>query len=251
MKGFEFEAPELISVGTQAMVERSDSLGLTWGLRPATVIALATATVTAKYDGDTEPIAMFSLVSGLYVGARVMAIKVPPSGNYILAFLDPGNGVAYLGANISTQGTVAATAAAETAVPSGSWDSEPIFRFPDNGVFEFHAAGGLVLTADGQVTQVSVRKGAGSTGGTYLWGDRQQLAQGLTGNITFNFTGYFANASGADVDSEMSLTIQKVAGGAGNVSLSGTAALTPLVLRVSQIGTLDSLASLAVDLISV
>jgi len=79
------EAPDLISTGTQAMVENANRLGLTWQLRPATVITVISPTlVMATYDGDTVPIGMVNLTAPLLVGARVMAMAVPPSGNFII-----------------------------------------------------------------------------------------------------------------------------------------------------------------------
>lgn len=244
---FEFEAPELFSAGTQAIVERASSLGLTWGLRPATIITVTAAMVTARYDGDAEAIAMSSLLPGLFVGARVMAIQVPPAGNYIFAFLDNGSGVYYIGANITTQGTVVTTPATETAVPSASWDSEPLFRFQGRGVFELHATGTYIQSADQQVINVSIRQGAATISGTLLWLQRAQAAQAFVAT-TFDFIGYFKNASTTDIYDNLSMTITKAAGVAGNVSLAGTTGIAPLTLRVAQIGTLDSLPSLAIDL---
>jgi hypothetical protein len=243
------EAPELISIGAQSIVDRADSLGLTWGWRPATIVSAVSGAITAVYDNDTEAIGMFSLVPGLYIGARVMVQKVPPSGNYIVGYLDPGNGVFNLGGNISTQGTLITTAGAEAAVPSAAWDSEPNLRFTHNGVFKFHAAGGWTQTADQQIIQVSVRQGSGSTSGTFLWASRFQAAQNFA-SCTFDFHGYFTNLSATDIVDQLSLTITKVAGAAGNVSLSGSAAVCPCVLSVELIGTLDSLPSLVVDLIT-
>lgn len=79
------EAPSLISTGTQALVENADRLGLTWQLRPATVVSIVSPTqVTATYDGDTIAIGMVNLIAPVRVGARVMAMAVPPSGNFII-----------------------------------------------------------------------------------------------------------------------------------------------------------------------
>jgi hypothetical protein len=245
----EQEAPELISVGTQTLVDRAGSLGLIWRLTPATIDNVIGG-VTATCDGDTESIGMFSLVPGLYVGARVMVQQVPPSGNYIVGYLDPGNSTFNFGGNISTQGTLITTAGAEAAVPSAAWDSEPSIRFPAHGVFKLHAAGGWIQTADQQLVAISVRKGSATTSGTFLWASRFQAAQNFAA-LTFDFHGYFVNRTSADVVSQLSLTISKVAGAAGNVSLSGSAAVSPCVLSVEQIGTLSSLPSLIGDLISI
>ena len=67
----------------KAIQDNAERLGLTWGLRPATVTSNADP-VMARYDGDGETIAMVSMIGVLNVGQRVYAIRVPPSGNYIV-----------------------------------------------------------------------------------------------------------------------------------------------------------------------
>jgi len=78
-----------------AIQDNADRLGLTWGMRPATVTGYDwdTNTATAVYDGDEVGIAMVSLTGPLLAGFRVMAIQVPPSANFIISTLgipDPG-----------------------------------------------------------------------------------------------------------------------------------------------------------------
>lgn len=79
---------------TTATVETAQRLGLTWQLRPATVV-IATAgssSVTVVYDGDTATISAVNLLGTLLLaGARVMGIQVPPSGNFILGYALTGN----------------------------------------------------------------------------------------------------------------------------------------------------------------
>lgn len=106
------EAPSLISVGTQAMVENASRLGLTWQLRPATVTSVSSPTqVMATYDGDTVPIGMVNLIAPLLVGARVMGMAVPPSGNFIIGSSanNPAAGLIAIGAR-NTSSTPAAGA---------------------------------------------------------------------------------------------------------------------------------------------
>lgn len=249
MTEFEVEAPELFHVATEALVGRADSLGLTWGLRPATVTTVSSATVTAIYDGDTAAISMFPLVGGLYVGARVMAVKVPPSGNYILGVLGGGHGTFCLGANVTTQGVVATTpAGAEIAVPSGSWDAEPTFTFRNEYVFQVQATGIMGVTTDQQVGAIRVRVGSGSTSGTQLCQFNHQVS-GVFVSPTFSDIGYFVNSSGADVATQLSLTINRI-GGLGNMSLAGDTS-TRLAVAVYQIGPFVQLPSLAPNLASV
>ncbi|HLN64587.1 MAG TPA: hypothetical protein VK464_23940 [Symbiobacteriaceae bacterium] len=74
----------------KAVVDDAKRLGLTWTLRPATVIdGTNPAAVLAVYDGDTVNIAMTSLLGYLPVGARVYAMAVPPGGNFITGFAGP------------------------------------------------------------------------------------------------------------------------------------------------------------------
>lgn len=75
----------------QAVVENAQRLGLTWALRPATVVS--SSPITAVFDGDTEPINMTSMVGSVSIGQRVYVFVVPPSGNYIAGFVttDPSH----------------------------------------------------------------------------------------------------------------------------------------------------------------
>jgi hypothetical protein len=76
------EAPELVGVGVQTVVEDANRLGLTWQLKLATVTDNSPA--QAIYDGDTAAIGMVSMIGSLEVGARVYVLVVPPSGNFVV-----------------------------------------------------------------------------------------------------------------------------------------------------------------------
>jgi len=83
------EAPSLIGVGAQSIVDRANSLGLTWTIRPAVVtrpVSLnAESDIEIMYDGDTASVGCVNLSGlALIIGNRVMAIGVPPSANYIV-----------------------------------------------------------------------------------------------------------------------------------------------------------------------
>ena len=78
-----------------AIAENAERLGLTWSMKPATVTGYDwdTNTATAVYDGDDVAIGMVSLTGPLLADFRVMAMFVPPSGNFIVSTLgipDPG-----------------------------------------------------------------------------------------------------------------------------------------------------------------
>lgn len=87
----EKEAPELISVGVQSLVDRASSLGLTWNLRMATVTnGTNPAAILAQYDNDDQSITMVSTIGSLLVGTRVYCIAVPPAGNFIIGVFTTG-----------------------------------------------------------------------------------------------------------------------------------------------------------------
>jgi len=76
------QAPALVGIGAQSIVDRAKSLGLTWTLRPASIAADG---VSILYDGDTEPINAVNLTGDAKTsGDRVMGLTVPPSGNFII-----------------------------------------------------------------------------------------------------------------------------------------------------------------------
>lgn len=83
------EAPALIGVGAQSIVDRAASLGLTWNLRPATISVAGTIGIQITYDGDSRPINCVNMTGNyLFVGDRVMGMFVPPSGNFVTSILD-------------------------------------------------------------------------------------------------------------------------------------------------------------------
>lgn len=117
------EAPALIGIGAQSIKERAKSLGLTWTLRPGTVVAPPVedpAGTQVLYDGDSEPIDSINLTGFfLPVGARVMCAFVPPAGSYVIGdvdqvFLGTDNGV------FSTLGAAGSTSSATFSDIPGS-----------------------------------------------------------------------------------------------------------------------------------
>jgi hypothetical protein len=94
------EAPALIGIGAQSIVDRAKELGLVWNLRPATVFATANVAnlpgVQIQYDGDPSILRVVNLTGqSLQVGDRVMGMEVPPSANYVIGRL--GNPAVGLG----------------------------------------------------------------------------------------------------------------------------------------------------------
>lgn len=75
-----------IDAGARELVAQARRLGLTWGLRPATVLDQS----HARYDGDGDEVAtrvINLLEMPLFVDQRVMCVFVPPSGNFVLGSL--------------------------------------------------------------------------------------------------------------------------------------------------------------------
>jgi hypothetical protein len=86
-------APSLIGVGAQSIVDRARQLGLTWTLRPATVVTfvVATGTATVQFDGDTATLGVVSLIGQVSPNQRVMCMSVPPGGNFIIGSIGSSN----------------------------------------------------------------------------------------------------------------------------------------------------------------
>jgi hypothetical protein len=80
------EAAVAYEAGTRELLREARRLGLTWGLRPATVISVD----HVRYDGDDEETltrVVNLLESPLFVAQRVMCIFVPPAGNFVIGSL--------------------------------------------------------------------------------------------------------------------------------------------------------------------
>jgi hypothetical protein len=102
------EAPALVGIGAQSIVDRGRKLGLTWSLRPATVMAANNIAnlsgIQIQYDGDNTTLQVANLSGqSLQVGDRVMGLEVPPSANYIVGRLgSPAVGLGYWASASST-----------------------------------------------------------------------------------------------------------------------------------------------------
>lgn len=82
------EAPELIAVGAQSIVDRSKSLGLVWTRRLATVVdGSDPANCSITFDNDTVSVTAVSMVGALATDTRVHVDMVPPAGNFIVGIV--------------------------------------------------------------------------------------------------------------------------------------------------------------------
>lgn len=83
---FTEEAPSLIGIGAEALVDNANRLGLTWVLRFGTVQTSDPLTVIV--DGDTVPVSMVSLVGYLEVGTRVSVLIVSSKVHFVNGLLN-------------------------------------------------------------------------------------------------------------------------------------------------------------------
>lgn len=105
------EAPELISTGAQAIVERAQSLGLTWQLRPGKVTKASITLYSVLFDGDTQAVNCLNLSGQPFaIGSRCMGLMVPPSSNYIIGSIVGASVPKYFNTVAATNGqTISAT----------------------------------------------------------------------------------------------------------------------------------------------
>lgn len=244
-------ASDQAAATTDAIVDRAKHLGLTWGLRMATVDdGTVASAVLATYDGDDVSIGMVSMVGTLTAGARVYVLQVPPGGNFIISGSSPP-GLGFIGANTTDNGTVATGTGTEQAVPSASWDNEPTYVFGVGRLYRAEVVGGAFSSAaTAQAANIRVRKGTATITGTIL-GTWEHIAPAgfLGAAISFTYVTYIKNSTAAAVSTKLSLTIQRILG-AANYSLYGDASV-PLSVAVEDIGTIAANAALASIAVSV
>lgn len=83
------DSDDVVALVTE-LLKQSQRLGLTWNLRRATVVGTGNALTLDddKTDADPAVVPAISLIGNLPVGARVMTMGVPPSGLFILSWLN-------------------------------------------------------------------------------------------------------------------------------------------------------------------
>lgn len=237
------------AVTTDAIVDRAKHLGLTWGLRMATVVDGSNPqAVVATYDGDDTAIGMVSMVGPLVVNARVYVLQVPPGGNFIVSHAT--GPTTQLGTQIGTGGTLLTTTA-EAAILSASWAVEPTFVFPPGRIFTAVMVGGVYTAAAAdRICAIRLRKGAQTTAGTELayrpW--MVNLISGIGGSFAWN--AFFKNSGTAAVSTKLSVTAVNPAGATGTVSLYGDTQ-QPLLVVVRDYCAISDDTSLAGVLASV
>jgi hypothetical protein len=252
------DAPDLIGVGAQSIVDNADRLGLTWNLRPATVKSDGTLPqVGATYDGDSDAISMVNMSGRAYhPGDRVYGIAVPPSGNFIAGPVSLFG--QYIDANFCNAGGVLATsvvANVEVAVPGGSWGREPTYVFQAGRCYliTINCAPNCA-NAGSSWGFMQVRMGSGSATGTGLLRHYVQYPPNFAGLGKSEIGhGWVFNSSGSDISTKLSLTTTWVASPVApnnGLGIYGGDALAPTYIAVYELPTLaaDNLRSMCVQI---
>lgn len=81
------------SASIAALVENAKRLGLTWDLRPATVISTNPSKLAVTVDGDDAAVSAVSMIGTVGIGDRVFVLLVPPGGVFIVGVTGPGRGI--------------------------------------------------------------------------------------------------------------------------------------------------------------
>lgn len=203
---FTTEAPELISIGAQSIVDRSKSLGLVWTRRLATVNDGSDPTnCSITFDNDTVPVTAVSMVGTLATDARVYVDMVPPSANFICGVAD---------ATTIARGIIGR---AESAANSGAVGAETVVltitacRFGAGRAFALRISSDMTSSV-ANIGTYQVR--LGSIAGTIIaipW--QGPVAVGAANNDGVNKTVYVRRAlASGDLTSDVVLTLAASAG---------------------------------------
>jgi len=149
------------------------------------------------------------------------------------------DGYACMG-NVLAGTAATSVAAAEAAIPAATWALEPHMTFVNGFMYRVDVLFGVQMTAFPQVFTVRLRKGSATVAGQQLcrWSDTSRQATFAEG---YTKTGWIYNASGADITTDLSLTIARISA-AGNASLFGDAGqkLEVVIQRVGYVDTVGA-----------
>ena len=115
---FPVEAPDLIGIGAQSIVDRAKPLGLTWTRRMATVVDAITdpANTIILFDGDSINTTAVSMVGALPPDTRVYVDMVPPAANFITGLVADNLNPIFFGAISYNAALAAGTTTSATYV---------------------------------------------------------------------------------------------------------------------------------------
>lgn len=140
-----------------------------------------------------------------------------------------------VGEYTATAGGLAGSAGAEVAIPSANWVSEPSITWKRERLYRVLINMQHYATVADVFTTFRLRKGSASTTGT-IFGTWVLRTLNLANNVwTVYLCAYIKNTSGADVNSQLSLTVQRSTG-AGTNAIYGDAATFPLIMVAEDIG---------------
>jgi len=131
-----------------------------------------------------------------------------------------------LGANVTVTGALTATpGGGEVALPSGSWDSEPLLSFAAGQVFSLTLTGLWYSSNDngtfGAAARLRIREGTATTTGNVLgsalliWRGPASAAEETVDLSSIAATFYVANFGSSDVATKLSMTLEVVRGSGG------------------------------------
>lgn len=162
----------------KAIVERKNELGLSWGLRPATVAALGSdGSTRAVLDGDTTPIRVVSMIGRVPKDARVMVLVTPPAGHHIVGWAGPVPAPGELLAKLESNQGQSIAANTDTPVQFnrvlldvvGGFNPELPTRYTPKVAGWYEFSGGVSFVSGGTLIASQLRKnGTTHVGGSHL-----------------------------------------------------------------------------------
>lgn len=207
-----------------------------WSLRPATISSFDPTTMLAGgvFDGDAEIVPMISLIGYVSRGTRVFAIRIPPSGVYIIGGNTRGSDfIAYAGPKTSNT-------AASSSTDVGVVNVSGIPTVIGNVYRIFTTTLNMTPSASGLTGEARLRyddAGATATNASTQIGSAQ-----LEGVATFVPRGSSVlQTEHTAVTNVLSLFLGwALIGGAGTATLQGSTA-SPVVMYVQDMGRRPSI----------
>jgi len=240
---------EVVSSAIQQMVRDSQTLGITWSLRIATIRLVTSTLILGSFDGDLDntQLTLTTMTPNVGVGNRVYVMSVPPGGNFIVGWALPIPATA--GNMYAVTGTfLVSTAGAEAAVPTASWTLQPLFEFHPGQIYALQYAFNPISSGATNLYGVfRVRMGAASTSGTVLT-DSAVFVN--TGGLAINIdrVGYIKNTTTSVISTYLSLSVQN-ATGADFLRIWGAGSTSPTHVTALHVGSIienPDLAAMAV-----
>lgn len=228
-----------ISIGAKELVNRSQDLGISWGLRQATVTTAGAGTaVKVVVDGDNIAIPVNSTLPQVDVGDRVYIMTTPPGGNILIGHVNsPGNVFVPSTGYIDIDGTsgirgvrgfAASTGVGNVTTVKANFLSTAV-SWVQNHVYEITFSGSVILSTSTNVCGFTL-----SNNGSDFYGAGAFGPSGATPAVSFHHSQIFVR-SGATASQTLALTAQIFSAGTGTLQHSGTQRYT---MRVVDIGLL-------------